>query len=113
MKQKIGAWSFTIGMIMAIIISIVAANDVPSWAVFALALIGVIVGLLNITDKEVNTFLIAGMSFLISFQALGAVIATLALGWAAVSTFFYLMSVFIAPPTALVAIKAIFNLAKN
>lgn len=113
MKQKIGVWSFAIGMILAIIISIVTANSVPAWSVYLLAIIGIIVGLINISDKEVNTFLIAGMSFLISFQALGNIATILALGWAAVSTFFYLMAVFVAPATAIVAVKAIFNIAKN
>ncbi len=113
MKDKIGVWSFTIGLILAILISIFTANNVPQWAVFVLAVIGIIVGLINISDKEVNTFLIAGISFLISFQALGAVIKEMAFGWMAVSTFFFLMAVFVAPATAIVAVKAIFNIARD
>jgi hypothetical protein len=113
MKNKIGVWSFMVGLVLAIIISVLGSGGVPGFAVVMLAMIGVIVGLLNISDKEVQLFLVASIGFLISFQALGAVFSVLTLGWAAVSTFFYLMAIFVAPATAIVAVKALYNISKD
>lgn len=111
--DKLGSIVFIAGLILAIIIALIAVGNVPSWAVLVLAILGIIVGLVNIADKEVNSFLIAAIAFLISFSALGSVLTTLALGWAAVGTFFNLMAVFVAPATAIVAIVSLFKLAKD
>ena len=111
--SKVGYWSFVVGLILATVISIFASFGVSALLVFVLALLGLIVGLANITDKEVKLFLIASIAFLMSFQSLGAVFGVLALGWEAVSVFFYMMAVFIAPAAAIVALKALYNLSKD
>ena len=108
-----GAWAFIIGLILAVIVAIISASNVPSWAIITLAVLGLIVGLLNVTDKEIMMFLVAGLSFLLSFQALSAVFKSLTFGWSAVGPFFDLLSVFIAPAIAIVAIKALYNLSKD
>jgi len=61
----------------------------------------------------VSKFLIASIAFLLSFQALGAVLEALAFGWNAVSAFFNLLVIFVAPAAAIVAVKALFRLAKD
>lgn len=111
--KSFGGITFVIGLILAIIIALFSSPIVPQWAVWVLAIIGVIVGLLNITDVEIDRFLISAIAFLISFQALSSVFTTLAFGWDAVSTFFGLLNVFVAPAAAIVAIKALFQLAKD
>ncbi len=111
--DKLGAWAFVGGLALAIIIAIVSASAPPTWAVWLLALIGVVVGLLNVGDHEVQLFLVAGIAFLLSFQALSTIIRSLALGWESVSTFFGLVGVFIAPAIAIVAVKALFVLSKD
>ena len=111
---KLGAWAFIIGLVLAIIIAIwsgLSKNATPPWAVILLAVLGIIVGLLNITGAEVQKFLVATIAFLLSFSSLGTVLK--ALGWVGVDTFFYLLAVFIAPAAAIVAIKALFAIAKN
>jgi hypothetical protein len=57
--------------------------------------------------------LIAGIAFLFSFQALATIIETLALGWTAISAFFSLLSVFIAPAIAIVALKVLYDITKD
>ena len=106
---KLGFWAFLIGLILAVIISIFSAASTPSWAIWVLAILGLIVGLFNVTGKEVQIFLIAAVAFVVSFQSLSVVY----LGWAVVSTFFSLMSAFIAPAAAIVAIIALFKIAKD
>ncbi len=109
----IGRISFIIGLVLAIIIALFSAPLVPEWAVFLIAALGVIVGLVNIAEEEVKTFLIASIAFLLSFQALGSILGDLAFGWVAVPVFFGLLNVFIAPAAAIVAVKAVFSVARR
>ena len=110
---QIGVISFVIGLVLAVILALFYAANTPSWAVVLLAVLGIVVGVLNVTDKEVQAFLIASIAFMMSFQSLANVTETVALGWNAVGVFFNLMGVFIAPAAAIVAIKALFGLAKD
>jgi len=109
---KLGLWAFVIGLVLAIALSIFSATTTPQWAVVTLAVLGIVVGLFNVTDKEVNTFLIASLAFLISFQSLSAVFTTL-VPWEAVGVFFKLVATFIAPAAAIVAVIALFKMAKD
>jgi hypothetical protein len=112
---KLGAWAFIIGLVLAIIIAVWSGLNktaTPPWAVILLAVLGIIVGLLNITGAEVQKFLVAAIAFLLSFSSLGTVLKAL-VNWTGVDTFFYLLAVFIAPAAAIVAIKALFAIAKN
>lgn len=111
--RSIGGIAFIIGLVLAALISLFSAGMAPAWAVYILGLLGLIVGLLNITDKEIQLFLVASIAFLISFSALSGVFTLLALGWDAVGVFFSLMTVFVAPATAIVAIKALYQLTKD
>lgn len=112
-KNKIGVWSFIAGLVIAVIVSIVGAANAPVWAFLLVALLGVVVGVLNITDEESKGYLIASIAFLMSFQTLASVISALAFNWVGISTFFELMSVFVAPGAAIVAVKALYALAKD
>lgn len=111
--MKFGGIAFLIGLVIAIIIALFSASMVPAWAAIVLAVLGLVVGLLNVTDKEVQLFLVASIAFLITFQVLGNVVEALAFGWSSVSAFFHLLSIFVAPAAGVVAIKALFNVAKD
>ncbi|MFH1409506.1 MAG: hypothetical protein ABIH34_06350 [Nanoarchaeota archaeon] len=113
MKAKLGPWAFVIGLVLALLVAVFSASSPPTWAVFVLAVLGVVVGLMNVTQKETQTFLIATIAFLLSFNVLSAVFTTLTFGWTAVASFFDLMSVFVVPAAAIVAIKALFSVAKD
>ena len=112
-KFKLGAWAFVIGLFLAVILGFLVGASTPDWAIFVLAVLGLIVGILNVSGKEVQKFLIAAIAFLLSFSALSAIFTVMAGGWLAVGTFFSLLNVFIAPAAAIVAIKALFTLARD
>ena len=115
-KVNWGAWAFIVGLILAIVVALISALGgaaVPQWAVIVLAIIGIIVGLLNVTGRESQRFLIAAIAFLLSFSSLGKVIEALKLNWVGLDVFFYLLSVFVAPAAAIVAIKALFAVSKD
>ena len=111
MSKGIGGWAFIIGLVLAVVIAIVGAAS-GSWAYWVLAVLGLIVGLLNITDKEVVKFLVAAIAFMVTFQALGGIVANMPLG-DFFARFFQLVSVFIAPATAVVALVALYGLTRD
>lgn len=67
--STVGKWAFLAGLVLALIVGLVIKGDLIPWAVAAL---GVIVGLLNIKASEVKSFLLAATGLtvaLISIQA--------------------------------------------
>jgi len=111
--SMIGGWAFIIGFILALVIAIVGTTLIEPWVFFVLAILGLLVGLLNITEREVVPFLVATIAFLFSFSALSNVVTKLAFGWDAVTTFFELMIVFIAPAAGIVALITLMKMAKD
>ncbi len=111
MAKKIGGWAFIIGLILAAVIAIVGTEQ--TWSVYILLVLGLIVGLLNITGKEVSSFLIAAIAFMFTFTALGNVAESIPAVGSIIAQFFSLINVFIAPAAAVVAFKALFAQAKN
>lgn len=112
-SSNIGILAFLGGLVLAIILAVVSANNTPIWAVIVLATLGIIVGLLNVSAAEVQKFLVAAIAFLLSFSSLSALFTRFAGGWLAVGTFFGLLVVFMAPAAAIVAIKALYLLARD
>jgi hypothetical protein len=116
---RFGVWAFLVGLILAIVVALLSGSPAPDWAIIVLVILGLLVGLLNVTASEVQKFLIATIAFLLSFQALGSVFVKFSeLGalislTAAIGNFFNLISVFMAPAAIVVAIKALFSIAKE
>ena len=113
MMDKLGGIAFVVGLILAALIALFSATAAPVWAVFTLGILGLLVGLLNIADKETITYLVASITFLLSFQALSDIITGLAFGWDSIAAFFALMVVFVAPAAAVVAVKALFDVSRD
>ena len=103
--NKLGAWAFLIGVILAIIFAFFAAGTWLTWTFLA---VGLIIGLLNITDAEVKPFLFAGAILVIISALSGNVFASLPY----VPNFLVnLMAIFV-PATVIVALKSVFSMAK-
>ena len=105
--SKLGSWAFLIGLIIAVIIGLVPSTGTTLPMI--LVILGIIVGLLNVADKEVTPFLMSGAVL---------IIAT-ALGQNAVSAVPYVgpvvnaLLILFVPATIIVAVKNVFNIAKN
>ncbi len=112
--SKIGPWSFIIGLIIA---SVSAVTGTIFWA---LGILGLVVGLLNITDRESSLYLIASMTFLLSANSL-SITLTKVVGlipvvgeWMRViDPLLANITLFVAPGAAVVALKALYSLSKN
>lgn len=111
MKRTLGGWAFIIGLIVAVIIAIFGTTE--TWPMYLLVVLGLIVGLLNVTDKEVGSFLIAAIAFLLTFTALGTVANGIPEVGDNIAVFFMLVNAFIAPAAAVVAFKELFAHTKN
>jgi len=102
----ISSWAFLLGVILAIIIGFIGSNQA---LMYTLIIIGLIVGLFNIADREVEHFLLSGAVLIIASAFGGAIVAEIPyLG----QVFDALLLVFV-PATIIVAIKNVFTLSKN
>jgi hypothetical protein len=74
MMSKIGFWAFIIGLILAVVAGLITANKDPNaTVVVVLIILGLIIGLLNITGKEITLFLVATIALIVTghvFQSL-------------------------------------------
>jgi uncharacterized membrane protein len=117
--MKLGVWAFLIGLLLASVLALVnvfqGASKPPVWAVVVLAFLGVLVGLLNVTASEVQRFLVAMIAFIISATAMKDVFTALGDSglWIGLASFFNLVSIFLAPAAVVVAVQALYLLARD
>jgi zinc transporter ZupT len=67
---KIGKWAFVAGLVIAVLAGIFLQ---PDWAIWVLAILGVIVGLLNVTAEDTRGFLLAAIALALSATALNTI----------------------------------------
>ena len=121
-ENTIGAWTFLIGVILAIGIGIFTTLlPIPALIEYSpeiyviLVLIGLTVGFLNVTGKESQTFLIAGAVLVVvskfGLESVTGTIIGIGIGDAVASVFGALLA-FFAPAKIIVALKTVFSIAK-
>ena len=66
----IGKWAFIIGLVIAVLAGLFFQ---PEWAIWVLAILGVIVGLLNVTAEDTRGFLLAAIALTLSATALNTI----------------------------------------
>ncbi len=105
-NNKIGAWAFLIGVILAIIFAFLSMQ---TWVIWLFLLVGIFVGLLNISETETKPFLFAGTILVIISALSGNVFASVKY----VPNFLTNLMTIFTPATIIVALKSVFSLAKN
>jgi len=109
--EKVGAWAFIIGVILAILAGLFfRANAVVT---SILILLGIIVGFLNITDKETSAYLLAAVSLVIVTSFGGAVLGNVAVVGMYLESILGAIMTFVIPAVIIVALKAIYSLAND
>lgn len=107
--EKIGRICFILG----VVVSIIAGFFNWSYIFPILTILGIIVGFLNIQAKEVQAFLVAGISLVI-ISAFGAdQISTLPVVGEVMGRIYKALLSFAGPATIIVALKSIFGMAKD
>ena len=105
--EKIGGWAFLIGVILAVILGALGKmNDTTTWI---LVVIGLIVGLINITEKEATPFMMAGAVLVVVSALSGNVLSSITILGNILSA---LMILFV-PATVVVAVKTVFGYARS
>ncbi len=109
----LGAWAYLLGLVIATLAGAfsVTVNSPANGAMLAIVLgvLGLLVGLMNITESEVLNFLIAGVAFLLSVTSLGSLGAVLNVQQ--VAGIFGNLAAFVAPAVAIVALKAVYDIS--
>lgn len=121
-QAKYGQWAFLGGVVIAIIVGLASSFLGGSLPIVlgVLGLLGLIVGLLNISEKEVTPFLIATIALLAVPSALAPIESLLTASAGGVGTsavgvltgFLSAIAVFISPAAFVVALKAIYQMAQ-
>src|SRR3989344_4537331 len=105
--SSMGSWAFIIGVIIAVLVGLLGTLS-PLW-LGILVVLGLVVGLLNVTGSESSSFLLAAVSLVIvSAFGRNVLSAISALG----SVLDAIMAL-VVPATVIVALKAVYGLARN
>jgi glucan phosphoethanolaminetransferase (alkaline phosphatase superfamily) len=108
----IGSWSFLVGLLLAIVLGLGFGGAYQVTLLWVVFLLGIVVGILNITQDEVSGFLTSGtILVLVSFlgvevgifDAVAPVIGSVLRG---------ILTLFV-PATIIVALRAAFVLARR
>lgn len=121
-ENSIGAWTFLIGVVIAIIIGVgTSLIPIPELSRYSaqiygvLIILGLIVGALNVTGKDSQTFMIAGAVLVVvskfGMESVSGSLIGIGIGDAVSSIFGALLVLFV-PATILVALKTVFSIAK-
>ncbi len=108
--QKAGSWAFIVGLIIAIIAGFWPLGTVMTTV---LIILGLIVGFLNVTGKETNSFLFSGLVLVVMASMGGQVLSSIQYIGPMLQSVFSAMMLFIIPASLIVALKAIYALAEN
>ncbi len=110
--QSLGSWAFLLGIFVAIITGAFLPEKTSTMISF-LVMLGTIVGLLNVTTKESNSFLLAAVSLVIITAFGSPVVSEVVSIGAALSGILDSILVFVVPATIVVALKSIISLAER
>jgi|SRR3989338_2649107 len=118
--KRVGEWAFIVGIFIAIIIGLFSGNlrgvspNIEGGLVLLLVIAGLVVGFLNVTDKESTAFLVATAALLITGTAENQLklISFMGIGDAFAGVVKQI-GVFVAPAAIIVALKSLHSLAKD
>ncbi|MBN1135148.1 MAG: hypothetical protein JXM73_01090 [Anaerolineae bacterium] len=103
--EKVGKWAFIVGLVVAVVIGYFFQ---AAWAIWVLAVLGVIVGLLNVSREDTQSFLLAAVAFGLSATAL----STVPLLGTAITNILHYVAAFVAGAMIVVALKVLLQTAR-
>ncbi len=103
MNEKYGAWAFTIGLVLAVILGFIPS---VTWITALLVILGLVVGFVNVTEKESTAFLIASTALVITASSLSELPALGGIVTAILRNVVALVS----PAAIIVALKAVWSM---
>jgi len=104
---SVGSWAFIIGVVIAVLIGLFGTLS-PLW-LGILVILGLVIGLLNITGRETSSFLLASLALVIVSAFGKNVLSAISVLGSVLDAIMAL----IVPATVIVALKAVYGLAKG
>ncbi len=115
-EGKMGAWAFIIGVVIALILGLLPAS-LQSIGVPVLVIMGLIVGFLNVTEKETSQYLMAAVAIMIALFTAGSAISAQLESLPTIGKYMIgllgSINMFVFPATIVVALKAIYGISKQ
>ncbi len=114
--NMMGSYAFLLGILLSVVLGFMQAQ---AWMVAILAILGLVVALLNITDKEVHAYLLANVAIMIGAGTFSSMLTVLAapLGLGGISTMLQgilgNLVFFVAPGAVLIALKEVYGIARD
>ncbi len=110
MLSKIGFAAFIIGLIICVVCGFVSDWSQNTGIIIALVILGLIVGFLNITAKEITLFLVATIALIVTGNAFSS-LTVLGIG-EYLNRMLGLVGTLMAPAAVIAAIKALWAVGK-
>jgi hypothetical protein len=110
--NKLGVWAFLIGIIIAVTLGVFSAQvtlSTKTIVLWVLIFLGIIIGLLNITHKESSGFLLASLALVIVSYLGVSVLMIIPI----LRNILLSLLVLFVPTTIIVALKRVFEMAKD
>lgn len=108
--EKVGRWAFIAGLVLAIGAGLLfVAEATASWVTWVLAILGLVVGFLNVSTAEPQGFLLPAVALALSASA----VRSLPMVGFALTNVLANAVVFIGAATLVVAIRALVETAKG
>ena len=103
---QVGKWTFIVGLVIAVAGGL---GFEQAWFGWVLAVLGLVVGFLNVSDKESQTFLLAAIALIVAANAVGGIpyIGEL------VSRIIANLVLFLGGAVLVVAVKSLFAVARD
>lgn len=112
--ERVGGYAFVIGVVIAILVG-AFGGFMPvymPWIALLLVVLGLIVGFLNVKDKDVHTFLLGAIALLVIGTAqLGLIDQVVPYLGSVLQGIVHQIAVFVAPAALVVALKAVYAMA--
>lgn len=120
-ENLFGARLFLVGIVLSIAAGILSFGELNTLILSILVVIGLVVGFgfIGISDREVNTFLIASVSLVIvswaGIQGVGNLTNGEIIGrvWSYISSILGALLVMLVPATIVVSVKSLFSVARK
>ncbi len=104
-----GEWAFFAGLVAAIVLGVTQSGVQAPWVSPTMAVLGLIIGFLNISTKETTKFMVAGIALLLVG---GGGVQSLPWVGGYMDAILWNISQFVAPAILIVALKAVLAMAR-
>ena len=108
----VGSWSFLVGLVLAVLLGLGFTGAYQGQMLWAVFLLGIVVGLLNISVKEASGFLMSG-TVLVLVSFLGVQVGVFESVAPAIANILRGILTLFVPATIIVALRAVFTEAKS